>query len=136
MMVRVPVPRSCVPISTSTPPSALMVVRHWLVCPPPPQALKPRPRPRFTGPRALAARIPQLLPLGHFGGLIQLVTVGILARFGRVCKFFEDLQRVQAGFGREILERAAGQIGSLLVVGRAPGADGPAFTDTAVWFSR
>src|ERR1019366_4706511 len=50
IMVRVPVPRSWVPISSSTEPSGLMVVRAVQAWPAPPQALTARPRPRRTAP--------------------------------------------------------------------------------------
>src|SRR6185369_6702314 len=50
MMVRVPVPRSWLHSSTSTVPSGWMLVRHWLLWPPPPHVLMASPRPRFIGP--------------------------------------------------------------------------------------
>ena len=60
MMVRVPVPRSCVPISTSTEPSGLMVVRAVQAWPAPPQALTPMPSPRRDRAGLGAARLPEL----------------------------------------------------------------------------
>ena len=47
MQVRVPVPRSCVPIMISTVPSALILARHLEACPRPPQVAMPMPKPRL-----------------------------------------------------------------------------------------
>ncbi len=56
MAVRVPVPRSWLPNSTSTEPSGLMVVRHWLACPPPCQVDIATPTPRLMGPEPESPR--------------------------------------------------------------------------------
>ena len=76
MMVRVPVPRSCVPSSTTTEPSGLMVVRHLLAWPPPPQVLHADAEAALHRTRACcAARMPVLLPFGQFGAFSQLRTI-------------------------------------------------------------
>ena len=50
IIVRVPVPKSWVPISSNTEPSGLIVTRPVHACPAPPQALTPMPSPRRTAP--------------------------------------------------------------------------------------
>ena len=64
------------PISTDTEPSGLITVRHWLAWP---TAAPGRPadaQAALDGPvPILAARLPELLPLGQFRGLVQLVAI-------------------------------------------------------------
>ena len=122
MIVRVPVPRSWLPSSTSTEPSGLMTVRHLLVWPPPPQVCMATPRPRFTGPGAgFAARMPVLLPVDQLLRLAELRPIDLRAR-GVVGVLVENLDRIHIQLGGQILDRAAGQEAGLLVVRRAPGA--------------
>ncbi len=70
--------------------------------------------------------MPQLLPIRHLGGLLQLVAVGLHARAGGVGDILaEHLHRVHPDLGREVLQRAARQVGGLLVIGRPPRAVRP-----------
>ena len=121
--VRVPVPRSCVPISTETDPSGLMTVRQLLAWPLPFQAAKPTPRPRLTGPDepcrggATASSTPTVRPLCRVGSGRSRLGGGSELRVGLV-----HLDRVHADFGSEILDGAASEVRRLLVARRAPGS--------------
>jgi hypothetical protein len=71
-----------------------------------------QPKAAFHWPsRTLAARMPQRLPLRHLRGLGQLQAIRVLARGRRIEHGFrKHLQRIEAGLGREILNRRAGDI--------------------------
>ena len=122
MMVRVPVPRSWLPISSTTEPSGLIVVRQLagVAAAAPRVDADAQPALDRAG-AAFAARVPQALPVAQLRGLHQLRAVDFRARaVAGVLR--EDLHRVHLDGRREIVDRAAGQIGGLLVVRRPPGA--------------
>ena len=64
--------------------------------------------------------MPRLLPLRQLGRLRQLAAVNF-RRVGVVRVLGEELHRVHVELGRQIVHGAAGQVGSLRIVGRAPG---------------
>src|ERR1035437_398717 len=66
-----------------------------------------------------AARLPEFAPFGQLGSLLQLVLILLGAR--RVAGVFvEDHHGVHADFSGEVFDGRAGEVGCLLVIGRAP----------------
>ena len=133
MMVRVPVPRSWLPISISTLPSGWMVALHCGVVAESAPLFDADAEAALDGPLPESPRWCQFLPVDDLGGLLRLVLVDVRDAAVRSTFLRKNSRGSMLQLGGQVFQRGAGDIGSCWLFGARQARALPVLMETAVW---